>query len=109
MREAYVRNVGLAALLALAGCNQTAGWQRDGVSADDLQRDRVDCHRQADAQAEREAFGGARRAPVYEIDRSTGTVREVFKTERRSAALNERSRAQQYFESCMKTRGYRRE
>ncbi len=97
---------GLALLLLAVGCTQTGGWQKAGVRAEDLQRDRVDCHRQADGQAEREAFGGARRAPVYEIDRNTGKVREAFKTERRSAALNERARAQQLFEQCMKTRGY---
>lgn len=110
MPAAVARRAALALLLALvAGCAQHGGWHKDGVSAEDLNRDRVDCRRHADAQAEREAFHGGAHAPVYELDRNSGQIREAFETERRSAALREKARAQQLFEDCMKTRGYRAE
>lgn len=93
-------------LVAACGGGTTT-WQKEGVAAEDRQRDIVDCRRQADAQAEREAFGAPGRAPVYELDRATGAVREVFRTERRSAALSEKARSQELYEDCMRARGYR--
>jgi hypothetical protein len=92
-----------------AGCTGGAGWSKQGATAEDAQRDMVDCRRQAEAQAERESFGrGPAAAPVYDVDPNTGKLREQFATERRSADLQQSAQAQELTERCMLQRGYQR-
>lgn len=102
----------LIVLLAglLAGCAQGGNlWVKEGVSAEDRQRDMVDCRRQADAEAERQSYATGARAPIYEVDPNTGQVREAFRTQSQSAALSEKTRSEELYQRCMRARGYRQE
>ena len=106
-----MRWVVVLALFA-AGCAAGAGdWSKPGATEEALAQDISGCRQYAQLQAERESFrtAGRLRAPVYEVDPSTGTVRESFSTERAAASIDEASRRQQLFEQCMRDLGYSRD
>ena len=101
----------LLALLLCAGCAGAPLWQKAGVSPEETETDIVTCHRQADRQAEEEAFGG-RGGPntaVIEIDRARGITRDVQSSARRTANLSEKARRGELFRDCMLAKGYRPE
>ncbi len=67
------------------------------------------CERQADRQAEAEAFSG-RGGPntaVIEIDRARGIARDSQATARRGANLTEKARRTEVFRKCMFAISYR--
>ena len=99
----------ILSLSLLAACAGPTAWQKDGVAADDQQRDMTDCRRQADAQAEREMHGRGAQAPIYDVDPGSGQVRQTFPQQSRSAALSEQALSQQLYVRCMKARGYTQE